>query len=368
MKALIIFDGGLAPGYTTVAVGLVEEAEKRGWETWAARSGFRSLCEEYEPEPQLVRVVTNPLQSFELNNQGIPTESIGRRRFHPGSDFRSERFPEFADKDNQYKAVQRIVDKKFDIVVVCGGDGSLKGAKALSNLLPEGIQIGFINISADSDIKGDRSIGFLSCAEHGATIARGLYEDAYTHRRLYFLEMMGNDSGRHALHAGSAACAHLIVLPLLNGMPPDVMKELAQSLNDRRHALVVVAEGYEKKHRKENGIKLNAAQFLVQELAQYGLEDSPNRRVIAEGFSRHLRGVSPLLMDCQCAILKSQILMKGLEEGESNVIAYYHNEHDMGLKSLDDVCTDNNFEKKLAGLLSRIKVPMFSRHVEGLLG
>jgi len=361
VKALFVFDGGLAPGYTAVAVGLTEEGEYLNWECWATRSGFRSLCEGISDEPQLIRIVTNPIQSFELNHQGLPTEIMGRKIFFPGSDFRSERFPEFAEEENQRLAAEAIHREGFEVVIFAGGDGTLRGAKAISKFLPSHIRTGFINISADSDISHDRSVGFLSCAEHGAEIARGLYEDAFTHQRIYFLEMMGNKSGRHALHAASAARAHLIILPSFD-FSPDIMREIAEALKTRRHALVAVAEGYKKDHRKRNKIKLDAASYFLQELKEYGLIDSPQKRTIAEPFSRHLRGLTPLKIDCQIAHLKCQLLTKAIDQGESGIIVFYEGEHIFGCKPMEEVNSDNHIDPGFIGLIDRLGLPKFRQH------
>lgn len=365
-KVLLIFDGGLAPGYTPVAVSLVEEAEKYNWETHIARSGFRSLCEGISDEPQIVRAVSHPLEAFELNSKGIVTECLGRRFFRSGSDFRSERFPEFKETSNQKIAAQEIIDNKFDIVIACGGNGSLMGIKKLSQFLPDNIQTGFVNISADSDVSGDSSVGFLSCAEHGAKIARGLYEDAYTHRRVYILEMMGNDSGRHSLHAGSAARAHLIILPSFE-FTSDILQEIADTIQTRRHALIIVAEGYKKQYRKDNNIKLTASEFFAQELAEYGLVNTKNKRVIAEPYSRFLRGTSPLFIDGQVARLKCQMLIKALSKGSTRAMPYYLSGHNLGIEDIDNVYSDNTIEKAFASMINRLELPLFSQYVEDIL-
>lgn len=367
MKALFIFDGGLAPGYTAVAVGLTEEGEKLGWECWAARSGFRSLCEGICDEPQLVRVVGSPIKAYELNHDGFPTETMGRRIFFPGSDFRSERYPQFAKLEFQQAAAKAILDEGFEVVIFCGGDGTLRGAKSLVNLLPDTIRTGFINISADSDIINDRSVGFLSCAEHGAEIARGLYEDAFTHRRIYFLEMMGNRSGRHALHSGAAARAHLIVLPMFN-FPPDVIEEIAESLLHRRHALIVVAEGYKKNERQEKKISLNAAEYFKGELEKHGLIDNPAKRVIAEPFSRYLRGVNPLRIDCEIAHLKCQLLVEALHEGKTRIMVYYQSEHVMGFQPFEVSESDNTIEKEFMGMIDRLGLKKFRDYALSVIG
>src|SRR3954467_3138766 len=112
-RLLLLFDGGNAPGYSSVAVALTEEGERRGYEVWAATQGFRSLTRDAtshppfqrlivrRPERALRRDATAPPPSERLMvsrkerdallAQGIPARSMGRRVLDAGSDFRSER-------------------------------------------------------------------------------------------------------------------------------------------------------------------------------------------------------------------------------------------------------------------------------------
>ena len=77
-KLLMVFDGGLAPGYTAVAVGMTEEGEARGFEMWAAHEGFRSLCGASISDIRLERIVMRISDAFELAGQELklpPDES-----------------------------------------------------------------------------------------------------------------------------------------------------------------------------------------------------------------------------------------------------------------------------------------------------
>src|SRR6185369_630127 len=148
---------------------------------------------------------------------------------------------------------------------------------------------------------------FLTGVEAGATIARGLHEDAYTHKRIYVLEMMGNRSGRHALHCGVAARAHLIVLPFFL-FPEEVLREIASSLGSADYALVVVAEGYEKERRARECPGTSASDFFVRQLEGAGLKDSAKKRVVAEPFSRYIRGVRPAFLEVSGAYLKASLI------------------------------------------------------------
>ena len=202
-RLLLVFDGGNAPGYSSVAVALTEEGERRGYEVWAATQGFRSLTADATSHPPFERLIVSRKDRYALLAKGIPARSMGRRVLDAGSDFRSERYSGFFQPENRRAAATTVVEQGFTHVICVGGNGTFEGAKALVSELDPPLPIGFVNVSVDNDVGGDRAIGFLSGVEAGATIARGLNEDAYTHKRVYVLEMMGNRSGRHASTAAS---------------------------------------------------------------------------------------------------------------------------------------------------------------------
>lgn len=355
-RLLLVFDGGDAPGYASVAVALTEEAVKRGFEVWAATEGFRSLTGDALAAPRFERLIVGREDRYTLLSKGIPARSMGRRVRDAGSDFRSERYVGFLDPSRQDEAAATVRAQGFTHVACVGGNGTFEGARALVPRLA-GLPIGFVNVSIDNDLSGDRAIGFFSGVEAGATEARGLYEDAYTHKRTYLLEMMGNRSGRHALHCGVAARAHLIVLPFFD-LPSDVLAEIAGALAATSHALVVVAEGYAAEARK--GSSLSASAHLAAQLAEHGLRDRKDKRVIAEPFSRYLRGVQPAYVDVSTAYLKASLLVDGFDAGRSEIMPYVLATNDVGLRAFADVTREDAVEPALLPLLTRLNLPRFS--------
>ena len=361
-KILLVFDGGLAPGYTAVCVGMTEEGEARGFEVWAAQEGFRSLTGDTRSEFRIVRVVMDAQDAFEVNRQGIPSQVMYRRITDPGCNFRSERYRNFVDTDLQRKAAQFIDDRGFTHVTFVGGNGTLHGAKALCNFLDERIHVGFINCSADSDLLGDRSVGFLTALEEGARLARGLFEDAFTHKRHYILEMMGNRGGKHALHCGCSARAHIIILPQMD-LSSEIMRDIAETLHTQSHSLTVIAEGYKLDERSAiAGPRLSASEWFKEELAKHDLCDHPDKRVIAESFSRFIRGTPPLMMECELVYLKCQLLYDAFERGESRIIAYYSGEHDLGTRSISEVQTDNSVSLDFLNMIDRFHIQSLRDH------
>ncbi|MBI2389239.1 MAG: 6-phosphofructokinase [Deltaproteobacteria bacterium] len=353
-RLLLVFDGGNAPGYSSVAVALTEEGVRRGYEVWAATEGFRSLTDDATSEPRFERLIVGRSERYALLSQGIPVRSMGRRVLDAGSDFRSERYRGFLQRDKRRLAAETIRAQGFTHVVCVGGNGTLEGAKALSADLDPKPQLGFINVSVDNDLSGDRAIGFLTGVEAGATIARGLLEDAYTHKRVYLLEMMGNLGGRHVLHCGVAARAHLVVLPFFQ-FPADVIEEIAQALSKVDYALVVVAEGYERERRRGTGE--SASEYFRKQLEAAGLRDSPTRRVIAEPFSRYLRGVRPAFADVSTAYVKASQLFSAFDEGKTEIMPYMVAASDVGLRRFDEITREDGVEPSFLPLLERLGLP-----------
>ncbi len=356
-RILVVFDGGNAPGYSSVAVALTEEGTRRDYEVWAASEGFRSLTRDATSEPAFERLILGRKERYALLAQGIPARSMGRRVLDAGSDFRSERYLGFLDPDRRREAAATIAALGFTHLVCVGGNGTFEGEKALLADLPTKIPAGFVNVSIDDDLGGDRAIGFLSGVEAGATVVRGLLEDAYTHKRIYIVETMGNRSGRHALHCAVAARAHLVVLPFFE-LPPPVLQEIAEKLAQVDYAVVVVAEGWESdRRRSEPG--LSASALLLRRLAEVGLVDSPRKRVIAEPFSRYLRGVRPAFLEVSAAYLKASLLFDAFDAGQTEVMPYVLGANDAGVRTFGSVTRDDRVEAAYLPLLDRLGLPLF---------
>ena len=356
-RLLVVFDGGDAPGYSSVAVALTEEGTRRGYEVWAAAEGFRSLTGDSVANPRFERLIVGRQERYALLAKGIPARSMGRRLLDAGSDFRSERYDAFRDRERRREAAETFRTQGFTHLVCVGGNGTLEGTKALLEELPERPPTAFVNVSIDNDLAGDRAIGFLSGVEAGATIARGLSEDAYTHKRVYILEMMGNRSGRHALHCGVAARAHLIVLPFFR-FTDEVVAEIASALSRVDYALVVVAEGYEADRRRSSGAP-SASQFLKEQLAAAGLRDGERKRVIAEPYSRFLRGLRPSFIDVSSAYLKASLLFGAFEEGRAEVVPFVLASNDVGVRSFAEVTREDGVEPAFLPLLEHLGLPRF---------
>ena len=76
-------------------------------------------------------------ERYALLAKGIPARSMGRRVLDAGSDFRSERYPAFHERERRRQAADTFRAQGFTHLVCVGGNGTLEGAKALLEEFPE---------------------------------------------------------------------------------------------------------------------------------------------------------------------------------------------------------------------------------------
>jgi len=344
MDVLLLQDGGCAPGYNPATAFISEYLEKAGREVYICSEGFRSLIgnrtqdfrrliynrEKYRKMEQLPGVVFSP-----------------PLRESRGADFRSERFPEFKEHENQQKAAVNILSRQVNVLVGIGGNGTFAGMAALSRLLPETVQVLFIPVTIDSDIYGTDCIGEFTGVEIGAEKIRCYMADSRTHKRIYIIEMMGAHGGYHALHSCLGAGAHLAVLP---SSKLDV-KKIAAALSKRENAVIVVAEGYKSEERGRSGFKGNAAEYFYQELKASGLKT--DQRILCEPFSRDIRGAAPNNLDLMLAQRMARTLLQLIQSGETKKMPVVLSGKDSSI-SFEEIRTDNSVQSSLSNLANRL--------------
>lgn len=129
-----------------------------------------------------------------------------------------------------------------DAVVAIGGEGT---AAASQRLYEEGIAIVGVPKTIDNDLdQTDYTFGFDTAVEIATEAIDRLRTTGNSHRRCMVLEVMGRGAGWIALHSGTAAGAHAILIP----EHPESLEQICawvSSVRDRGRApMVVVAEGF----------------------------------------------------------------------------------------------------------------------------
>jgi 6-phosphofructokinase 1 len=152
------------------------------------------------------------------------------------------RFPEFSELRYQRLGLRKLNEAGIEGLVVIGGEGSMNGARALSQM---GFPVVGIPASIDNDIFGTQmSLGVDTALNTIIEAIDKLRDTASSHQRAFVVETMGRESGYLALIGGIIAGAELVLVPEQD-VPAD---EVAAAVSDayvrgKTHAIIVVAEG-----------------------------------------------------------------------------------------------------------------------------
>ena len=196
----------------------------------------------------------------------------------------SARLTEFKDLEIQKKAVQTLQNAKIDAIVVIGGDGSYRGAMALTKL---GINCIGLPGTIDNDIPGtDFTIGFDTALNTVVEAVDKLRDTSSSHHRCSVVEVMGNRCGDLAVWAAISCGAEIVITPETGYDELDVLERLRylDKAVKKRHAIVVISEKIADVDELARKISQNtgfAGRATVLGHVQRGGSPSPRDRVLA---------------------------------------------------------------------------------------
>ncbi|NTW49942.1 MAG: cyclic nucleotide-binding domain-containing protein [Chlorobiales bacterium] len=346
IDVLLIQDGGCSPGYNSVTAFLTEYLEKAGRRVFAAAEGFKSLIAGELNDFRRLVYSGSQYKDVEGFHGLVFTPPLREAR---GADFRTERFPQFKELENQKKAAETLLKRKVRAIVGIGGNGTLAGMQSLGALLPSEVQLFFVPVTIDSDIYGTECIGEQTAVEVGAEKISGYMADARTHHRCYIIEMMGREGGYHALHSCLGSGAHLAVLPDSHYD----MKRIAHAIEKRTSTVIVVAEGYMVKERKAEKYKGSAADYFYDELKAAGL--NTNQHIVCEAFSRDIRGARPNNRDITLAHRMAKRVAFLVQTGQNRMMPAVLSGQEYAIQ-FDDIRTQNTVPSDLAVLSNRLGI------------
>ena len=215
----------------------------------------------------------------------------------------SARSEEFKTPAGQEKAVATCKLFGIDGIVAIGGDGTFRGALALSK---HGISVVGIPGTIDNDIASTAyTIGFDTAANTAVECIDKLRDTMQAHERCSVVEVMGRNAGHLAVYVGLATGATAVLVP---EEPIDYERDVVEKiraarLNGFTHYMIVVAEGA-------------ASAMTVAEKIKEGTGLDP--RVTVLGHVQ--RGGSPSARDRVTATRMGYYAVEALASGKSNRI------------------------------------------------
>ncbi len=160
-----------------------------------------------------------------------------------GTILKTARNEEFRTKEGRAKAYEKLMKEGIDALIACGGDGTFTGAKHFSEEFD--IPVMGIPGTIDNDLYGtDYSIGFDTAVNTAVDAVDKIRDTADSHNRVFFIEVMGRNSGYIALYTGIASGAGAIIVPEDKETIEDVVAKLkTNAKRNKLFNLVIVAEG-----------------------------------------------------------------------------------------------------------------------------
>jgi 6-phosphofructokinase 1 len=219
----VLTSGGDSPGMNAAVRAVVRAASFHGMETVGIERGYQGLIDN----------TTVPLDARSVNN-------IIHRG---GTMLHTARCEAFFEPEGRAQAAKTVREHGIEGLVVIGGDGSYRGAHALET--EHRIPCIGLPGTIDNDIGGtEYTIGYdtaLNCAVEAIDRIR---DTADSHERLFYVEVMGRNSGYLAIMSGIAGGAEYVLVPERPTHLDDLIDTLRQAqARGKESAIVVVAEG-----------------------------------------------------------------------------------------------------------------------------
>lgn len=222
-KIAVLTSGGDSPGMNAAIRAVVRTGIYEGYEMVGSLRGYQGLISG-DIVPLHSRSVSNIIQ-------------------RGGTILKSARCKAFYEKEGREKAYHKMVAMGIDALIVIGGDGTFTGAKMFGK--EYGVPIVGLPGTIDNDLYGtDYTIGYDTAINTVMEAVDKLRDTAYSHDRLFIIEVMGRDAGFIALTSGIATGAEMILVP----ESPTYIDEMIYILEkdwkkNKTSGIIIVSEG-----------------------------------------------------------------------------------------------------------------------------
>jgi len=288
MKRIAVFtSGGDSPGMNACIRAAVRTAIYHGIEVYGIRKGYNGM-------------IKGDLYRME-------SSSVSNTIQKGGTILKSARSEEFLTKEGREKAYNQLKKFEIDGLVAIGGNGTFTGATLFYEEF--GIPIVGAPGTIDNDLYGtDYTIGYDTAVNTALDAIDKIRDTADSHERVFFVEVMGRDSGYIAMPCAIGGGAEIVMIPETVTSINQVIDTLRNGWDRSKTSfIIVVAEG------DEEGNATDIAAQVKEALPQM------DARVTILGHVQ--RGGSPTAAD---RLLASQIgiaTVEGLMNGKKDVMA-----------------------------------------------
>lgn len=219
-----------------------------------------------------------------------------------GTILKSARSEEFRTVEGRKKAYVQLKENGIEGLVVIGGNGTFAGAKLFYE--EHGFPILGCPGTIDNDLFGsDFTIGYDTAVNTALDAIDKIRDTADAHDRVFFIEVMGRDTGYIAVRSAISGGAEMAIIPENRITVDDVIERLSEqaSYTSASH-IIVVAE------REKAGDALDIADQVKKAV--------PNLDTKVTTLGHIQRGGSPTAADRVLASRLGLGAVEGLRAGE----------------------------------------------------
>ncbi len=223
-KIAVLTSGGDAPGMNPCIRAVVRTAIYNNLQVVGIKQGYKGL-------------IVNDMYNMDRR-------SVSNILNLGGTILKTARCLEFRTDEGMETAYKNLKAQNIDALVAIGGDGTFTGALRFSKKYPDIAVIG-VPGTIDNDLYGSTyTLGFDTATNTVIEAIDKIRDTADAHDRVFFIEVMGRDSGAIALRAGISCGAEAILLPEKETAIADLIADLKDGhLTSKSSSIVIVAEG-----------------------------------------------------------------------------------------------------------------------------
>ena len=287
MKRIAVFtSGGDAPGMNACIRAVVRAGHYFGLDVYGIYRGYDGLIKGDLVEMD-DRSVSNIIQKG-------------------GTILKSARSEDFRTKEGRKQAFENIKKYGIDGLVAIGGNGTFTGAEIFH--AEYGVPTVGCPGTIDNDLFGtDFTIGYDTAVNTALAAIDKIRDTADAHDRIFFIEVMGRDTGYIAVRSAIAGGAEMALLPETKIVMKEVIGKLKFGTSQSKAShIIVIAEGDE----------IGRAQSIAEKVKK----EIPALDAKVTTLGHVQRGGAPSAADRVLASRLGLGAVEGLLKGKTNVM------------------------------------------------
>ncbi len=303
-RVAVLTSGGDAPGMNAGLRAAARVGAELGLEMVGVEEGYAGLLEG--------RLTTLSIRVL---------DEAARRG---GTVLGTARSKRFATQEGQARAREVIAKERLRAVLVIGGNGSLTGARTLTDVVTHDgpLLVGGVPASIDNDLAcTSMSIGVDTAMNTIVEACDRIFDTATAHKRTFIVEVMGRDCGYLAMTAGIAAGADAVLVREADKDESQITDQVVTTMqrayapgdgdaHSKRRVLVI----------KSEGVKIDSGRLkeLVDARIKETLPDVDTRVTV---LGHVVRGGSPTAFDRLLGARLTNAALRALAAGQTDFMA-----------------------------------------------